>query len=97
MDKCGLSKEVHAESWLVQLATSTKKRVHHWVRACAFDLNGMRTIADFNVLTFRAYNMTLGMDWLYLHRTKVDCYDKATECMDDNGEPRVSQGNEKAI
>ena len=23
--KCGLSKELHVESWLVQLATSTKK------------------------------------------------------------------------
>ena len=29
VDKCGLNKEVHAESWLVQLATGTKKRVHH--------------------------------------------------------------------
>ena len=38
MDKCGLNKEVHAKYWLVQLATSTKKRVHHWVRYCAFEL-----------------------------------------------------------
>lgn len=30
--------------------------------------------------------MLLGMDWLYLHRTKVDCYDNAIECLDDNGE-----------
>jgi len=29
VDKCGLNKEVHAESWLVQLAIGTKKRVHH--------------------------------------------------------------------
>ena len=43
VDKCGLSKELHAGSWLVQLATGTKKRVHHWVRACALDLNGMPT------------------------------------------------------
>ncbi len=43
VDKCGLSKEVHVESWLVQLATSTKKRVYHWVISCAFELNGMPT------------------------------------------------------
>ena len=43
VDKCGLNKEVNAKSWLVQLATGTKKIVHHWVRACAFDLNGMST------------------------------------------------------
>jgi len=35
--------------------------------------------------------MLLGMDWLYLHRTKVDCYDKAIE----NGELRVLQGKKK--
>ena len=26
VNKCGLNKEVHAKSWLVQLATSTKKK-----------------------------------------------------------------------
>jgi len=25
VDKCGFNKELHAESWLVQLATGTKK------------------------------------------------------------------------
>jgi len=29
VDKCSLNKEVHEESWLVQLATCTKKIVHH--------------------------------------------------------------------
>jgi len=33
---------------------------------------------------------------LYLHRTKVDCYDKSIECVHDNGEPRVLQGKNKA-
>lgn len=36
--------------------------------------------------------MLFGMDWLYLHKTKVDCYDKSIECVDENGEPRVLQG-----
>jgi len=36
------------------------------------------------------------MDWLYLHRTKVNCYDKSIECVEDNGEPRVLQGKKKA-
>lgn len=40
--------------------------------------------------------MLLDMDWLYLHRTKVDYYDKAIECVDDNGEPIVLQGKKKA-
>ena len=44
VDKCGLNKEVHAESWLVQFGTCTHKRVHHWVRPCAFELNGTQHI-----------------------------------------------------
>ena len=43
VDRCSLSKELHAKSWLVQLATSTKKGVHHWVRDCAFYLSVMPT------------------------------------------------------
>jgi len=62
VDKCGLNKEVHAKSWLVQLAICTKKRVHHWVRSCAFELNGMPTSTHLNVLSLSSYNMFLGMD-----------------------------------
>jgi len=29
MDECSMNKEVHAESWLVQLETWTKKKIHH--------------------------------------------------------------------
>jgi len=43
VDKCGLNKEVHVESWLVHLYIGIKKRVHHWVRSYAFELNGMPT------------------------------------------------------
>lgn len=69
----------------MQLATGTKKRVYHWVRSCTFELNGMHTSVHFNVLLLGSYNMLLGMDWLYLHRTKLDFYDKANECLDGNG------------
>jgi len=86
VDKCGLNKEVQAKSWLVQLDTGTKKRVYHLVRYCAFELNSMPTLAHLNVLSLGSYSMLLDMEWLYLHRTKVDCYDTTIECLDDNGE-----------
>ena len=54
----------------------------------------MPTATNFNVLPMGSYNMLLGMDWLYLRRTKVICYD--IECVDDNGEPIVLQGKKKA-
>jgi len=77
VDNCGLIKEFHVGSWLIELDTGMKKRVHHWVRSCAFDLNDMPTITHLNALLLGSYNMLLGMDWLYLHSNKVDCYDKA--------------------
>jgi len=89
VDKCGLRKELHAKSWLVQLLKGTKKRCLHWVRACAFELNAMVVVAHLKVLPLGSYSMILGIDWLYLHRTKVDFFNKAIECLDDNGEGRV--------
>jgi len=89
VDKSGLRKEVHAESWLVKFSIGTKNRVRHWVRACAFELNCMPTSTNLNVVPLGSYSMLLGMDWLYLHKTKVDCYNKAIECLDDNGEKRI--------
>lgn len=66
----------------MQLATSTKKRIHHSVRDCVFELNGMHTSTHINVIPLGLYNMILDMDWLYLHKTKVDFYEKAIECLD---------------
>ena len=51
-----------------------------------FELNGMPTSKLLNVPPLGSYNMLLGMDWFYIHRTKVDFYDKSIECLDGNGE-----------
>ena len=45
----------------------------------------MSTSTHLNVLSLGSYRMLLGMDCLYLRRTKVDYYDKYIECLDDNG------------
>lgn len=42
-----------------------------------------------------SYNVIFGMDWFFIHRTKVDYYDKAIKCMDDDGERRILQGKNK--
>ena len=65
------------------------------VRSCAFELNGIPIVEHLNVLPFGSYSMFLGMDWMYLHRTKVDCYDKDIESLDDNGENIILQGKKK--
>lgn len=58
------------------------------VRAWTFELNGMPTIAHLNVFPLGSHSMLWGMDWLYLHKTKVYLFDKAIECVDDSGEKR---------
>ena len=75
---------MHAKSWLLLLAIGTKRRVHHWVRSRAFELNGMPTLSHLNVLPLGSYSMFLGMDWLFTHRTKVDYYENSIECLDDD-------------
>jgi len=55
----------------------------------------MTTSTHSNVLPLGSYIILLGMDWLYLHRTKVDFYDKAIECLDDNEEKIIFWGKMK--
>jgi len=73
-----------------------KKRVHHRARAYKFEINDMPTSTHLDVLPFFIYNILLGMDWLYLHRNKVDCYENDIECLDDDGDKRTLQGKKKA-
>jgi len=49
----------------------------------------MHITTHLNEFPLGPYSMLLGMDWLYLHRTKVDYFDKAIKCMDDGGEKRT--------
>ena len=55
----------------------------------------MPTSTHLNVLPLGSYNMILGMEWLDLHRTKVDFYKNVIECLDDDGEKRILQGKKK--
>ncbi len=95
VDMCGFNKEVHVEFLLVKLVTDEKKSVHGWVRSCALDLNGIPTSTHLNVFSLGSYTTLFGIYWLYLHRTKVVFYDKAIECLDDNGEQRVLHNKKK--
>eukprot|EP00253_Pinus_taeda_P009466 PITA_09466 len=86
---------INQVSGAIELATGMKKQVHHWLTTCTFDLNSMPTIANLNVLPSDSYNMLLGISWLYIHKTKVYCYDKAIECVDENWEQSIVQGKKK--
>ena len=41
IEKWKLNKEKHKRSWLIQLATDTKRKVIELVRNCKIEMNGM--------------------------------------------------------
>ena len=50
------------------------------------DLNGLKTVADLNVLPLGSYHVLIGMDWLESHHAILDCRDKVISCLTDDGQ-----------
>lgn len=92
-----MQKKGHNKSWMVQLATGAMKKVTKLVESCHLELNGMATTVNLNILPLDSYDIVIGMDKLAIHRTKVDCYNKLLECLDDEGEGSTVQGKKKTI
>ena len=94
---CTLKKSKHRRSWLVQLATRTKKNISEVVRKCPLVMDGLITCADMNVMPLESYDFLIGMDWLEAHRANLDCYNKTFECLDEEGNLMVLKGIPKLI
>ena len=94
---CAFEKVKHGKSWLVQLATGTKRKVSELVEKCPLVMNGLITCVDLTILPLGSYDVLIGMDWLEAHRVKLDCYNKTFECMDEEGNPVVLKGIPKVI
>ena len=86
---CAFKKLKHNKSWLVQLAIGTKRKVSEVVEKFPLVMDGSVTYVDLNVLPLGSYDILIGMDWLKVHRVKLDCYNKNFECMDEEGNPRL--------
>jgi hypothetical protein len=87
-----LIRSKHEKSWLVQLATETKRKVTELVKSCPVDMNGLSTKADLNILSLGSYDYLIGMDWLDPHHAILDCWNKAFTCLDEEGNQRAIQG-----
>jgi hypothetical protein len=59
-----LSRSKHEKSWLVQLATGTKRKVIELVKSCPVDMKGLSTKVVLNILPLGSYDCLIGMDWL---------------------------------
>jgi hypothetical protein len=73
----------HAKSWLVQLATGTKRKVIDYISDFEFSLDGQTIRTDMNILPLGSYDMIIGMDWLERHKEILNCYTKTRNYKDD--------------
>jgi hypothetical protein len=87
----------HAKSWLVQLATGTKRKVVDFISDFEFSLDGQNIRTNLNILPLGSYDMIIGMDWLQQHKAVLDCYTKILSYKDDFGTVRTTQGIPKPV
>ena len=64
VEKCKLKTEKFQQSWLVQLATRTKRKVTHTLPQTAIKLNDFQKEVNLNILALGSYDLLIGMDWL---------------------------------
>ena len=67
VETCHLEIKKHAKSWLVQLATRTKRKVMEVVRKFPIELNEFLTTTYLNILPLGSYDELIGLDWLEKH------------------------------
>jgi hypothetical protein len=80
-----LSRSKHEKSWLVQLATRTKRKVTELVKSYPVDMNGLSKKPELNVLPLGSYDCLIGMEWLDQHHAILDCRNKEFTCLDEEG------------
>ena len=64
LEKCNLSVDKFAKSWLVQLGNGAKRKVISFVKDCTVVMNQFETSVKLNVLPLGSYDMLIGMEWL---------------------------------
>ena len=82
---CKLVVENFDKSWMVQLATGTKRKFISYVNNYEIMINELNTHVDLNILPLGSYDLLIGMDQLEKDRVVLNCYDKTFTCWDDNG------------
>jgi len=55
------------------------------VEMCPIMVNEPYTHANLNVLPLGSYDVIIGMEWLEVHRAKLDRYNKVDKCINDKG------------
>ena len=97
VERYGLVAARQDVSWEVELASGARVLVSSMVHSCQIQIGDMSTMTDLRITPLGSYDVVLGMDWLYAHSTKMDCWQKRVECVDDDGISRVILGVKRPI
>jgi hypothetical protein len=97
VESCSLQRKKHANSWLVQLAIVTERKVADVIEDFPFAMGGLHTQETLNILHLGSYDVLIGMDWLAANKSQLNCYEKTLECEDEGGNARVFQGIQKIV
>jgi hypothetical protein len=92
-----LTRSKHEMSWLVKLATGTKRKVTELVKSCSMDMKGMSTKVELNILPLGSYDFLIGMDWLDQHHALLGCRNKRFTCLNEEGNQVTVQGIPRAM
>jgi hypothetical protein len=92
-----LIRSKHEKSWLVKLATRTKRKVTELVKSCSVDIKGMSTKAELNTFPLGSYDCLIRMDWLDQHHALLDFRNKRFTCLNEEENPVTVQGIPRAM
>jgi hypothetical protein len=92
-----LSRSKHENSWLVQLATGTKRKVTELVKSYSVHMGGLSTKVELNILPLGSYDYLIGMDWLDKHHALLEYCNKKFTCLDEEGNQKIVQGIPRAV
>eukprot|EP00253_Pinus_taeda_P010510 PITA_10510 len=97
VEKCQLQSNKFNKSWLVQLATRTKRKVSAKTKNYHITVLGKPIHVDLNILPLGLYDVLIGMDWLEGCPSLVDCKEKSVSYLTDSGKRKEIQEINKSI
>jgi hypothetical protein len=97
VERINLKRCKQENSWLVQLATRTKRKIGELVIYFPLNMNGFDTKAYLKIIPLASYECLTGMDLLDKRHDLLDCYNKALTCIYEEGNSRTVQGIPRPI
>lgn len=79
------------------MPSGAKVAVDSIVQGCKLQIGALTTMVDLRILPLSSYDVVLGMDWLYTHRSLINCRHKVVCCVDDVGSEVEIIGNQRPI